>query len=114
MQSRQVKEDLNAEDDQVKAIDIALGMEESAYKFYKDTADACENADAKEMLLKIANEENEHYRILDDTRLYLTNQAEWFIKEEKPVIGGGRSTMKGKCWTSWSSAAAVLDRRGDC
>ena len=86
---RQVSEELNADDDQVKALDIAIDMEKDAYKFYSETAEACADPQEKKMLLKIANEENDHYRIFDDTRLYLTNQEEWNIKEEKPVIDGG-------------------------
>ncbi len=30
------------------------------------------------------------------------------------AICGGRSTMKARCSTSWSSPDAALDRRGDC
>ena len=86
---RQVSEDLRPDDDQIQALDVAIGMEEASYKFYSETAETCADPKEKELLLLIANEENEHYRIFDDTRLYLTNQAEWNIKEEKPLIDGG-------------------------
>ena len=87
--ARKVREDLKPDDDQIKILDIALGMEQKAYDFYHETAQLCDDPKEKEILGKIANEENEHYRILDDTKLYLTNQAEWNIKEEKPLIDGG-------------------------
>ncbi len=67
----------------------AMKMEEGAYKFYTETAEATENETEKEILRKIAAEENEHYRILDDTLLYMTDPVKWNLKEENPVIDGG-------------------------
>ena len=87
--AKQVREDLSPDDDQVKVIDIAKDMEQKAYDFYTATAKECDDPTEKDILGKIAAQENEHWRILDDTKLYLTNQAEWNIKEEKPVIDGG-------------------------
>ena len=84
-----IKEVLTADSDDIKAIDVAKGMEEKAFAFYAEAARGCASPVEKRILLKIAAEENEHYRILDDTRLYLTYPEMWFIKEEKPVIDGG-------------------------
>ncbi len=74
--------------DEVQAIDIALGMEEKAYFFYTGAAKTMTDAQEKGILLKIAEEENEHFRILNDTRLYLTYPEMWNIIQEKPVIDG--------------------------
>jgi len=35
------------------------------------------------------DEQNEHFRLLEDTLLYLTDPVEWNFKEEKPLIDGG-------------------------
>jgi len=86
---RKVTEDVRPDDDRIKALDMALRMEEESYAFYSETAKTCPDEKEKEMFLLIANEENEHYRLFDDTKLYLTNPAEWNIKEEKPLIDGG-------------------------
>ncbi len=86
---RKASQDLDPEDNQVKALDVALAMEEKAWQFYNAAAEASADSEEKEILRKIATEENEHYRILEDTRLYLTDQAKWNIKEEKPLIDGG-------------------------
>ncbi len=75
-------------DEVVQAIDFALGMEQKAYFFYAGAAKAMADAQEKEILLKIAEEENEHFRILNDTRLYLTYPEMWHIIQEKPVIDG--------------------------
>ena len=74
--------------DEVQAIDIALGMEQKAYFFYSGAAKTVTDAQEKQILLKIAEEENEHFRILNDTRLYLTYPEMWHIIQEKPVIDG--------------------------
>ena len=86
---RKVKEDLDPEDSQIDALNIAIDMEKKAYDFYNSAAQDCPDAGEQEILRKIAKEENEHWRIFDDTKLYLTDQAEWNIKEEQPVIDGG-------------------------
>ena len=74
--------------DEVQAIEFALGMEEKAYFFYAGAAKKVRDAQEKRILLKIAEEENEHFRILNDTRLYLTYPEMWHIIQEKPVIDG--------------------------
>ena len=83
-----VKKALRSSDEIVQAIDIALGMEEKAYFFYAGAAKTMAAAQEKQILLKIAEEENEHFRILNDTRLYLTYPEMWNIIQEKPVIDG--------------------------
>lgn len=82
------KKSLKSTDEVVRALDIALGMEEKAYLFYAGAAKTMADALEKEILLKIAEEENEHFRILNDTRLYLTYPEMWNIIQEKPVIDG--------------------------
>jgi rubrerythrin len=80
---------MKSSDGDIKAIDLALGMEEKAYAYYTDAAKAMTDGQEKDILLKIAEEENEHFRILSDTRLYLTYPQMWHIIQEKPVIDGG-------------------------
>lgn len=80
---------MKSSDGDIKAIDIALGMEEKAYSCYTAAAKAMADGQEKKILLKIAEEENEHFRILNDTRLYLTYPQMWNIIQEKPVIDGG-------------------------
>ncbi len=85
----QIKQELKPDDDDIKVIDIAKGLEEKAYDFYSSTAKQITDAAEKALFEKIAAEENEHWRILDDTKLYLTDPAQWHLKEEKPLIDGG-------------------------
>ena len=73
----------------VEVIKTAMQLEKKAYDAYMEWAGVTDNPTEEDILKKIALEENEHWRILDDTLLYLTNPAEWNIKEEKPLIDGG-------------------------
>lgn len=87
--AKKLKKALKAGDGDLQAIDVALGMEEKAYFYYTEAAKATGDAGERNILLKIAEEENEHFRILNDTRLYLTYPQMWHIIQEKPVIDGG-------------------------
>jgi rubrerythrin len=82
------KKSFQSTDEVIRALDIALGMEQKAYFFYAGAAKTMADAQEKQILLKIAEEENEHFRILNDTRLYLTYPEMWNIIQEKPVIDG--------------------------
>ena len=71
------------------ANDFALEVEKKSYDHYSAGAETTDDERVKKILLRIADEENEHYAILADTRLYLTNPTEWNLKEERPLIDGG-------------------------
>jgi len=86
---REQIEGAGAETDDIQAIDLALGLEDKAYTMYHEASEAADNADEKAVLELIAREENNHYAILADTRLYLTDPEKWNIKEEGPLIDGG-------------------------
>ena len=85
---RQTLEGAQADADDIQAIDLAMGLEQEAYNVYTDAAAQAADPAAAELLRAIAEEENNHYRILDDTRLYLTDPEKWNIKEENPLIDG--------------------------
>lgn len=86
---RLLKRSLKPSDGDIKAIDMALEMEGKSFAFYMEVARNCRDEQEGRILLRIASEENEHYRILNDTRLYLTYPEMWHIIDEKPLIDGG-------------------------
>lgn len=77
-----------ADTDDLEVIRTALGLEEKAYQFYSEAAEKADDADTVAILSRMAKEENNHYRILDDVLLYLTDPEKWNIKEENPLIDG--------------------------
>jgi rubrerythrin len=87
--ARKAKSAAKTNADDIKALDIALDMEVQSYNYYTNAAKVLRDAREKEVLRKIADEENVHFRILNDARLYLTYPEMWFIIQEKPVIDGG-------------------------
>jgi len=75
--------------DDIQVIDLALGLEEKSYRLYLEASEAATSPDERAVLAFVAREENNHWRILDDAKLYLTDPVKWNIKEESPLIDGG-------------------------
>jgi rubrerythrin len=85
----ELKADIKPSDDDLGVIRKALELEKKAFDAYTQWAKESRDATESGILELMALEENEHWRILDDTLLYLTKPEEWQIKEEKPLIDGG-------------------------
>jgi len=67
---------------------IAEGLERDSYALYTKIAKETTNDIAKKFFSALAQEENEHYAILDDTLLYLKHPGDWFKKEERWIVEG--------------------------
>lgn len=81
-------EGVKASADDLKVIDLALGLEEKSFDIYSQAAAAATDPAVKKVLDFVAKEENNHYRILADVKLYLSDPGKWNIKEESPLIDG--------------------------
>lgn len=68
---------------------FALNFETKGYEFYKKSLSQTKEENARKLLLFLTEQENGHYRFLQETYDYLTKPANWFIKEEKPIYEGG-------------------------
>jgi rubrerythrin len=75
--------------DDIKAIEVALTLETKSFQMYDKAAKSATDPAEKALFQFIAREENNHWAILDDARLYLTNPEKWNIKQEAPLIDGG-------------------------
>jgi len=75
--------------DEVEAIKIALNMEKEGVHYYERAA--LEAADEREKALfqNLAREEEQHYRILENTDLYLEDTGNWFMWKEYSIVEGG-------------------------
>jgi rubrerythrin len=80
-------------EDQHEAIDIALGMEKKSYDNYKQAAEDSEDSVAKAMFERLAQEENQHYEMLENTMEYLENSDRWFLSQEQSLIMGDQSSL---------------------
>ena len=76
--------------DGVELIRAAMEVEERAFRLYSEMAKATDSATERSILEKIAREENEHSRILDDTLLYLylAGPAQWRLTRIIHEAGG--------------------------
>lgn len=74
--------------DEMDIVKTALEIEKKSFDFYKELSGKIKEKNIKKFFKKLAEIENEHYKLLDDTYNYLNNPAEWFVKEEKPIFEG--------------------------
>jgi len=83
-----VTENLAPSADEFEAIRIAMDFEQRGYSFYEQAANEATDADQRALFDRLAQEEDEHYRILDSTRQYLQNTGEWNLWEEGGLLTG--------------------------
>jgi len=62
----------------VDALDLAIGLEREAYKFYTQASEKAEDQPGKMMFLKLAEEEDRHYNVLAAERQALSNNFYWY------------------------------------
>ncbi|KPL19352.1 MAG: hypothetical protein AMJ92_03455 [candidate division Zixibacteria bacterium SM23_81] len=81
-------ETIKADAGSLEAYEAAMELEQKAYNMYqrliKDTSDDM----ARKLYQFMLEQENEHYAFLKETRDYLENPADWFVREERPHFEG--------------------------
>ncbi|MEW6356809.1 MAG: ferritin family protein [Planctomycetota bacterium] len=87
--TREIKERLKADPNDVEAIQIALEFERKGYHMYKEDAAKVTEPKGKALFEWLANEENEHFKVLQDLSEYLEHNYSWFTAEECPILDGG-------------------------
>ncbi|MBL7068527.1 MAG: ferritin family protein [Candidatus Omnitrophica bacterium] len=74
--------------DELKAYEIAMGMENDGYDFYKKIEEGTKDPNAKELYKFLLSEEEAHFDLISSTYEYLKDPKSWFAKEEKPIVEG--------------------------
>ncbi len=77
------------------AIQIAMRMEQKSYKLYKDAANTAGDEKQKVVFDRLAQEENQHYEILENTLQYLTDNRKWFLWNESGLLTGDMTSLGG-------------------
>ncbi|MFA6432123.1 MAG: ferritin family protein [Candidatus Margulisiibacteriota bacterium] len=67
---------------------VAEGLERDSYTFYEKISKESTDELVKKFYMALAQEEREHYDILDETQLYLNDPQEWFRRQEKWIVEG--------------------------
>ena len=73
----------------VDALQVALEMEKRSFVLYRKEAEKVTVDAERKILYRLAEEENEHYEILSNTIMYLTDSGNWFIYKDHGIMDGG-------------------------
>jgi len=79
--------------DEPGAIKTAMQMERDSYKLYADAEQATEDAAQKSVIHRLAEEENQHYEMLENTQQYLADNQKWFLWKEWGLLTGDMSSL---------------------
>jgi rubrerythrin len=75
--------------DDIDALSLGMEKETESFQMYRNAARDAENPAVKSMFLRMAQEEEEHYDILEKSRYYLEEFANWTLWIEGGPIEGG-------------------------
>jgi rubrerythrin len=84
---------LEADPDEKEAIRIAMGMETESFNLYTAAAEGAGDGLVRQILERLAREENQHYEMLENTLEYLNSNQEWFLWNEWALIVGDQSSL---------------------
>lgn len=86
---KKVDETQEADDDDLKAVRIAIDFEAKGTKYYAELSAMVSDPKEKRFFDLLSKIENEHYLSLKDTEEYLTDPASWYRKAEHHGLDGG-------------------------
>lgn len=72
----------------IAALEYALKMEERSYEIYKDAMEKSADPLAKGLYARLMEEENRHYKLLQEAHAYLTANETWWDDWQKPFFEG--------------------------
>lgn len=79
---------VQALESEMDALKIALKFEKEGYDFYRKASSSATSAREKGFFDRLAEEENDHYSILNETYEFLDNTGHWYMYEERGIIEG--------------------------
>ncbi|NLW51124.1 MAG: ferritin family protein [Candidatus Brocadiaceae bacterium] len=85
--------DVEATETEREAVRVALSMETKSFQMYRDAAGRAEDAATRELLERLAREENQHYEMLENTLEYLSENPKWFLWNEWALVVGDQSSL---------------------
>ncbi len=86
--AKENKDKLESEATDVKAIETGLELEVKSIDFYTGQYAGSNDASEKAFYLSLVDEENSHYRTLQDVKFYLEDPEAWFAEHEKHGFDG--------------------------
>ncbi len=78
-----------ATDYEMEAFRIAIQMEKEGIEFYKNLLTESKTDKETALFEQLISEEQQHYRIFENTYSYLADTGSWFMWQERGIIDGG-------------------------
>jgi rubrerythrin len=86
--TKEFKEKTELSDDDLKAHETALELEQNSYNFYKEQHDNTEDQEAKNFFKWIMDQENTHYEFVRKAYDYLKDPVGFYTDEEEWIVEG--------------------------
>ncbi|MBI5641630.1 MAG: ferritin family protein [Nitrospirae bacterium] len=74
--------------DDLEALTVAMGMEKESVEFYKNAAEQAASPEEKVLFDCLIKDEEEHFRIFQNTHSLLSDPGNWFMREEQGIVEG--------------------------
>lgn len=71
------------------ALKIAMEKEKESVEFYQKMIHQTKEPKAKALFERLIPEEEEHFRIFNNTYSFLTDSGNWYMWEEYDIVDGG-------------------------
>jgi rubrerythrin len=82
------KGQVSGADDDKKAVQVALGLEDKSYDYYNDLSRKAADLGVKRFFAALCYEERGHYLMLLDSLDYLSDPAGWYSRHEHQLLDG--------------------------
>lgn len=89
MTADEFKKKTELSDDDIKAHEVALELEQSSYDFYKEEYEKTNNKDLKKFFKFLMEQENAHYEFVQKTYEFIKNPVGFYTEQEKWMADGG-------------------------
>lgn len=87
--AKKAREKIQAQLNDLEAIEMGLDFELASIKFYEEHRAKSTDPQEKAFLDQMILEEKDHWKALKDTRYYLTDPEGWFMEKERSGLDGG-------------------------
>lgn len=88
MEIQTFREKTQLSDDDIKAHETALGLEQSSYAFYKEQHGKTTDKELKRFFMFLMEQENAHYALIQNAYGYIRDPEGFYTTEEKWVFEG--------------------------
>jgi len=86
---KEFKEKTELSDDDIKAHETGLELEQDAYNFYKEQKEKTDNEELKNFFTFLMEQENAHYELIRKAYDFIKDPAAFFSEEEAWMVDGG-------------------------